>query len=39
MEKFNIVSDDHGRMQKRDLSVLDWKYPFWANLVQKNQNC
>ena len=20
-------------------SVLDWKYPFWANLVKKTQNC
>ena len=20
-------------------SVLDWKYPFWVNLVQKHQNC
>ena len=20
-------------------SVFNWKYPFWENLIQKNQNC
>ena len=34
-EKFNIVSNDHGRTQNCDFSVFAWKYPFWANLVQK----
>ena len=35
VEKFNTVSNDHGRMQKDDFSVLDRIYPFWVNLVQK----
>ena len=39
MEKFNVVSNDHGRTQKCDFPVLDPKYPFCANLVQKNQSC
>ena len=34
-EKLIIVSNDHGRTQKCYFSVLDWKYPFWANFVQK----
>ena len=34
-EKFTIVSNDHGRTQKCYFSVLDGKYPFWANFVQK----
>ena len=38
-EKFNIVSNDHGRTYKCDFSVFERKYPFWANLVKKNQNC
>ena len=37
-EKFNIVSNDHGLVQKCDFSVLDQIYPFWVNLIQ-NQNC
>ena len=28
MEKFNIVSNDHGRTQKYDFSVINQKYPF-----------
>ena len=34
-EKFNMLSNDHGRTQKRNFSVLDQKYPFWVNLVQE----
>ena len=34
-EKFNIVSNDHGRTRKCDFPVSDRKYPFWANLLQK----
>ena len=34
-EKFNIVSNDHGRTQKCDFSDLGRKYPFWPYLVQK----
>ena len=34
VEKFSI-SDEHGYMRKFDFSVLDQKYPFWSNLVQK----
>ena len=34
-EKFSIVRNDHGRTQKCGFSVLDRKYPFWANLFQK----
>ena len=34
MERFNLVSDDHGRKRKYDFSVSDRKYPLWANLVQ-----
>ena len=30
-EKFNIVNNEHGLMQKYDFSVLDQKYHFWAN--------
>ena len=26
-------------MHKCDFSVLHWKYPFFSNLVKKNQNC
>ena len=33
--KFNIVCKDQARTQKYDFSILDRKYPFWANLVQK----
>ena len=33
-EKFS-TSDEHGYMRKFDFSVLDRKYPFWSNLVQK----
>ena len=33
MEKFNIVSKDHGRTLNCDFS--NGKYPFWSNLVQK----
>ena len=38
-EKFNIVSNDHERTQKCDLSFFDRKLPLWANLVKKHQNC
>ena len=34
-ENFIIVSDDNEHTRKCDFSVLDRKYPFWANLVQK----
>ena len=34
-EKFNIVSNDHGRPHKCDISVSDRKYHFWAHLAQK----
>ena len=34
-EKFNLVSNDDGRMHKCNFSVFDWKFPFWANLVRK----
>ena len=30
VEKFNIVSNDHGRMQKCDSSVFDRKLPLSA---------
>ena len=33
-EKLNVVSNDRGCTQKCDFSVLYWKYPLWANLVQ-----
>ena len=33
-EKFNIVSNDHGRTHKCDFSVFDQKYLFWANLFK-----
>ena len=33
-EKFNIVSNNHGRTRKCDFSVSNCKYRFWANLVQ-----
>ena len=32
-EKFNIVSNDHGRSQKCNFSILVRKYSFWGNLV------
>ena len=38
-EKFNIVSQNHGRTHKCDFYVFDQKFPFWENLVKKNQNC
>ena len=38
-EKFNIVSSYHGRTQKMWFSVLDRKYLFGENLLQKIQNC
>ena len=34
VEKFNIASNDHGRMHKCDFSVFNRKYFFWANLVK-----
>ena len=34
-EKFNIVRNNHGHMQRCEFSVLDQKHPFWANLAQK----
>ena len=39
VRKVNIVSNDHGRTHKCDFFVFDRKYPFWANLDKKNQNC
>ena len=33
-EKFNIISNNHGRTRKCNFSVSDCKYRFWANLVQ-----
>ena len=39
MEKFIIVSSDHGRTHKCNFSVFDRKFPVWANLVKKYQNC
>ena len=38
-EKVIIVRNYHERTQKFDFSVFDWKFPFWSNLVKKNQNC
>ena len=34
-EKLNVVSNDHGHMQKYDFTVLDRKYPFDTNLLLK----
>ena len=34
-EKFNIVSNDHGRTHKCDVSVFDWKFPFWCKFGEK----
>ena len=40
VEKFSIVSNDHGRTHNGDFSIFDQKFPFWVNLVKKkNQNC
>ena len=39
VEKFNIVSNDHGRTHKNVFSVFDRKFTFWANSVKKNLNC
>ena len=36
VEKFDIVSNEHGPMQKCKFYVLDRKYPFWVSLVQKS---
>ena len=38
-EKFNVVSNDHGRTQKYDFFILDREYRSWANLVQKIKFC
>ena len=38
-DRFNIVSNDHGRTQKCDFFVLDRKFPFLANLIKKIKNC
>ena len=37
VQKFNTVSNDHGRTQKCDFSVLDWKYSL-GTLGAKNSN-
>ena len=37
-EKFNIVSNDHGRTHKCDFSVFDRKFPL-VKFSNKNQNC
>ena len=34
-DKFNTVSNDHGHTPKCDFPVLDRKYTFWVNLIQK----
>ena len=34
-EMFDIASNDHERTQNYEFFVLDRKYFFWANLVQK----
>ena len=34
-EMFDIVSNDHESTQNYEFFVLDRKYFFWANLVQK----
>ena len=34
VEKFNIVSNNHGLTQKCNFSLLDWENLFWGNLVQ-----
>ena len=39
VQKFNIVSNDHGHTQKCDFFVLDWKYPFLGKFGPKIQNC
>ena len=39
VEKFNTVSNDHERTHNCDFSIFDRKYPSWANLFKKNQNC
>ena len=36
-EKFNIVSNNHGRTQNCDFSVIDRKYSFGASLVKKSK--
>ena len=33
-----MVSNDHGRTQKCDFSLLDLIYPFWANLENPNRH-
>ena len=38
-EKFNIVSNNHGRTHKCDFSIFDRRFLLWANLVKKKQNC
>ena len=38
-EKFNIVSNDHGRTRKCNFSVFDWKYHFLGKFDPKTQNC
>ena len=35
LEKFIMVSNDHGHTQKCNFPVLDREYPFWVNLIQK----
>ena len=37
VEKFNVVINEHGRTEKWDFSVLDQKYPYEANLIQKSE--
>ena len=34
-KKFNIVRKVNGHTKRREYSVLDQKYPPWANLAQK----
>ena len=35
MQKNNIESNHHDHIQTCDFSVLDWKYPFTTNSIQK----
>ena len=41
--KVKFVTYPNSNMQNSMIvlfvSILDWKYPFWASLVQKNENC
>ena len=36
-ERFDIVSNDHGRIQNCNFSVSDQKCRFWASLIQRSK--